>query len=116
MGKIDDLFGSMSFMLPEHVQALAEYYFEKTLIPQPLLEDDEKTEINYILNASRKFDYAITVIWWRPIKDHLGRIEMAWGWLQVVDMVRRQIKLKNDEEVWWIDLDRIVRVEETALQ
>jgi hypothetical protein len=114
MGLKDDLFGSMRIMLPEHVQALAEHAFEKTLIEQPQLEDDEKMEINYILNESRQLDYAITVSWWRPVKGHLGRIEMAWGWLQVIDMVRRQLKLKNDEDVWWIDIDRIVRVEKNV--
>ena len=48
MGKIDDLFGSMIFMLPEHSQALSEYYYEKTLIEQPVLEDDELEEINRV--------------------------------------------------------------------
>lgn len=110
MGKLDDLF-AVSFMLPEHNQALSDYYFEKILVEKPELEEDEKAEINRLLQESLQFDYAITVNWWKPIREDLGEILTFWGWLQRIDLANLQIKIISDEDVWWIDLDRIVKVE-----
>lgn len=110
MGKIDDLF-AVSFMLPEHNQALSDYYFEMTLVEKPDLEEDEKVEINRILQESLQLDYAVTVRWWKPVKGDLGEILTFWGWLKRIDLNKRQIKIISDEEFWWIDLDRIVKVE-----
>jgi len=113
MGKIDDIFGSMAFFLPEHAEALAQHAYEKTLVTQPILEDDELAEMNLTLYDSVRHDFAVSVSWFKPIKGHLGRIERAWGWVQRIDASRRQIKLVNDDDFWWIDVARIVKVEKT---
>ncbi|WP_340701619.1 YolD-like family protein [Brevibacillus borstelensis] len=110
MGKVDDLF-AMRWVLPEHNQALSDYYYEKTLVEKPELEEDEKVEINRLLQESLQLDYAVTVSWWKPVREDLGEIHASWGWLQRIDMPHRQIKLINDEEFWWINLDQIVKVE-----
>ncbi|KKX53289.1 YolD-like family protein [Brevibacillus borstelensis] len=110
MGRMDDLF-AMRWVLPEHNQALSDYYFEKTLVEKPELEEDEKAEINRLLQESLQLDYAITVSWFKPVREDLGEILTFWGWLQRIDLANRQIKIISDEDFWWINLDQIVKIE-----
>ncbi|USG65140.1 YolD-like family protein [Brevibacillus ruminantium] len=109
MGKMDDLF-AMRWVLPEHGQALSDYYFEKTLVEKPELEEDEKAEINRILQESLQLDYAITIIWWQQFREELGNTCSMWGIVKWIDQQGRRIKLMNDEEIQWIQMDQIVDI------
>ncbi|MED4586682.1 YolD-like family protein [Brevibacillus choshinensis] len=111
MGKIDDPFG-MKFILPEHTQALAHHYYKESLITQPTLEDDELAEINRIIHESVHQDYAITVTWFTPEVENRGSMLKEWGVVKRIDPIHKQIKLVNDEDFWWIDMHRIVKVDQ----
>jgi hypothetical protein len=108
-GKLEDLF-AMKWMLPEHRAMLYEYEQEKELIKAPVLEQDELTQFSYTINESMHEDQAVTIRWWKHVKDDLGTIEEAWGWVKTIDYNRKQLKLVNDWEFWWIDFHRIVSV------
>ncbi|MBO8165096.1 MAG: YolD-like family protein [Brevibacillus sp.] len=108
--KIDDVFGASRWMLPEHAAALIDYEFEKTLVRQPTIEEDELTEFNRLIYDSVHRDYAVTVQYWVPIRRNLGEIRTVWGWVKKIDATHKQIKVVNDEDVEWIDVNRIVGV------
>ncbi|UED78068.1 YolD-like family protein [Brevibacillus sp. DP1.3A] len=108
--KLDDLF-AMKWILPEHNQALSHHYYKSSLIPQPILEDDELVEMNRIIHESIQEDFAVSMSWFKPEVDDLGRMKTHWGWVQRVDTNRKQIKLVNDDGFWWIDFKRLVKVE-----
>lgn len=107
--KYDNPLG-MGFILPEHRQALHQHKEDKRLIPQPVLEEDELMELNFRIMDSRQYDYAVTVCWWYPVKEVLGEIRQMWGWVQRVDTTYKQLKLVNDEDFLWIDMDKIVQI------
>ncbi|WP_400163340.1 YolD-like family protein [Brevibacillus sp. TJ4] len=109
--KKDDLFASMRFVLPEQKEAYLEYVADLQLIPQPLLEADEIEEIQQTIRESIHFGQAIRVSWWRRTKGELGVAEEAWGWVRKIDPYQGQIKLVHDEEVHWIKLDQLLRVQ-----
>jgi len=112
MGKKDDLF-AMKFMLPEQVTALYDHYYEKSLATMPVIEEDELLEMNQVIQESIHDDFAITVKYFHPTRKQLGVVESFWGWVQRIDQVNRQIKLVNDEDIQWISMDKIVKVEAT---
>jgi len=109
--KKDNLFESMRFVLPEQKEAYLEHLAELQLIPQPLLEADEIEEIQQTIRDSIHFNQAIRVRWWKRTKGELGVAEEAWGWVQKIDTFQRQIKLVHDEDVHWIKLDTLLRVQ-----
>ncbi|MBG9799548.1 hypothetical protein ABD73_18115 [Brevibacillus laterosporus] len=44
-------------------------------------------------------------------KEGRGVIESAWGWVDKFDSTFKQIKLKTDEDFWWIPVEDVVSVE-----
>jgi hypothetical protein len=52
---------------------------DERLVPQPVLEEDELTEIHYWVIAAQQYDRALTVRWWHPIKNGLGEFRELWG-------------------------------------
>lgn len=109
-GKIDNIFGASRWMLPEHIEALHMYGYEKTLVKKPELADDELAEMNYRIHGSLRYDYAVTVRWWNRVKGDLGEIITMWGVVKTIDAVHRWIKVVNDEESAWIEIDDITDV------
>lgn len=109
-GKIEDRLG-MRFMLPEHVTALLDHDFVKTLVPQPMLDNQELEEINYKFMDSIHNDYAVCVSWWAPVRGELGQIKRSWGTVRIIPDLR-QIRLTRDDDVAFIRMDRIVSVSE----
>ncbi|WP_080597850.1 YolD-like family protein, partial [Rhodococcus rhodochrous] len=83
---------------------------DEKLCPMPILEQDELESIQYIIMDSARCDYAITVTWWQPVKEDLGKTCSMWGVVKWIDQNGRRIKLVNDEESQWIPMDRIVEV------
>lgn len=112
MGKIEDPF-VMKWILPEHATALFELSEDKKLVPKSILEEDELQEINFRIIDSIQYDYAVAIKWWKSTKGALGEYEQAWGWVKTVDHVTKRLKLVNDEDVWWIPMDKIVEVRES---
>lgn len=58
--KIDDLFTSSRFVLPEHRELYLEMQEEQKLAPRPEIEEDELAEMNFRIYDSVQYDYAIT--------------------------------------------------------
>ncbi|NGQ95520.1 YolD-like family protein [Brevibacillus sp. SYP-B805] len=109
MGKLDDLF-AMKFMLPEHRALLEEHEYVKTLVPKPIIDEQEFGEMNFRIYDSVQYDYAITVSYWRPVRGGLGVIESVFGTVQRIDAANRRIKIVNDWDFHWIDIERVVSV------
>lgn len=78
--KIDNLFGSSRFVLPEQRAALIEHNEVCTLVERPAIDDDDFGEMCFRVYDSTQYDYAITVKWFLPMKGDLGRLEEAWAW------------------------------------
>jgi len=112
MGKIDNLFAASRFVLPEQREAYLEHREDEKLIPQPTLEEDELQEIAFQIQDSIQFDAAVAVSWWKATKGKMGTTESAWGWVKKIDVANRQLKLVNDEDFWWIPLDKITSVKQ----
>lgn len=72
-------------------------------------------EMARMIEESRIDDFALIVTWFEPErtvgKEVLGSEETAWGWVQQIDMTRKQIKLVNDDGFWWIYFNRLMRIE-----
>ena len=113
MGKIDNLFEASRFILPEHKEGYLEWRRRENLIPQPIIEEDEYTEMCFQIQDSIQFDTAVTIHWWSATRVKMGVIESAWGWIDKIDTHSQQLKLKNDEEYWWIQLSKIISVRQT---
>lgn len=101
----------MSFILPEHAQALSDHYYCESLTTQPILEDDEMEEMNRLIQQSIHEDFAIRVTWFVPEIDARGHMETEWGWVKGNPSLG-QIKLVRDEDFWWINIRRLVRIEQ----
>ncbi|WP_068791791.1 YolD-like family protein [Brevibacillus laterosporus] len=99
------------FILPEHAEMLRQYHGDKKLIEKPIIEEDELAEFYYRISDSRQYDYALTISWWKETKEGRGVIESAWGWVEKFDSTYKQIKLKNDEDFWWIPVEDLVNIE-----
>lgn len=48
----------------------------------------------------------LTVRWWHPVKYDLGE----WGWVRDIDPTGQWIKVVNDEESVWIEVEKAVSV------
>jgi hypothetical protein len=108
--KIENLFASSRFVLPEHRELYLQLKEDDKLIPQPVLEQDELESFHYLIRDSGREDYAVTVTWWEPVKGNLGTTCSMWGVLKHLDSNNRRIKLVNDQETVWIEIDKIVDV------
>lgn len=98
------------FVLPEQRALYLEMQEDETLVPMPVLEQDELESMQYLIRDAAREDYAITVSWWQPTKGDLGKICSMWGVVKWIDTTARRIKLANDENVQWIPADTIIAV------
>ncbi|WP_235615827.1 YolD-like family protein [Brevibacillus reuszeri] len=108
--KIENLFGSMRWTLPEQRAALLDHYAERGLIEKPAVDDDEFGEICFRIYDSTQYDYAINVKWFVAQKGRLGTLEEAWGVVREIEAVRKRFKLANDSNSRWINVEDIVSV------
>lgn len=108
--KLTDLFAASRFVLPEHRAAYLEMRRDECLVPKPELAEDELTELHYRVLDAQQYDQALTVRWWHPVKNDLGEIRELWGWIKKIDTTGGRIKLGNDEEAVWLDVDMIIEV------
>ncbi|MGE7271708.1 YolD-like family protein [Brevibacillus panacihumi] len=108
--KIENLFGSSRWVLPEQRALYLQMKEDEKLILQPTLEQDELESFHYLIRDSAREDYAVTIAWWQPVKGELGRTCSLWGIVKWIDEHGRRIKLVNDEESIWIRMDNIISV------
>lgn len=101
---------SIRFVLPEQRALYLQMKEDEKLETMPVIEQDEFESFHYLIRDSARDDYAITVSWWNPIKGELGSICSMWGAVKWIYQNGRRIKLVNDEDSQWIDLDKITEV------
>lgn len=107
--KIENPF-SMRFVLPEQRELYLQLKEDEKLVSMPVIEQDELEGFHYTIRDSAREDYAITVTWWRKMKGNLGSTCSMWGAVKWIDQQGRRIKLTNDTDVQWINMDHIVDV------
>ncbi|WP_409178549.1 YolD-like family protein [Brevibacillus fortis] len=108
--KIDNLFGSSRFVLPEQRAALIEHNEVRTLVERPAIDDDDFGEMCFRVYDSTQYVYAITVKWFVPRKGELGKLEEAWGVVREIDAVSKRFKLVCDWDSQWINVEDLVAV------
>ncbi|MED4570295.1 YolD-like family protein [Brevibacillus agri] len=108
--KIDNMFAASRFVLPEQRELYLQVKEDEKLVPMPVIEQDELENFHYTIRDSGREDYAITVTWWRQVKGNLGSNCSMWGIVKWVDQQGRRIKLVNDTDVQWINMDCIIDV------
>ncbi|QRG66919.1 YolD-like family protein [Brevibacillus choshinensis] len=107
--KIENPF-SMRFVLPEQRELYLQLKEDEKLVSMPVIEQDELESFHYSIRDSAREDYAITVTWWRQVKGNLGSTCSMWGAVKWIDQQGRRIKIVNDTDVQWVNMDRIVDV------
>lgn len=100
----------MSFILPEHAQALYEHQYNKKLDKRPPIDEDDLAAMSVVIYESIQQDFAVKVSWFKAYKGELGKIYSEWG-VAKIDTAHRQIKLVRDDGVWWIPINDLVKVE-----
>ncbi|WP_409177521.1 YolD-like family protein [Brevibacillus fortis] len=93
--KIDNLFGSSRFVLPEQRELYLQMKEDDKLVSMPILEQDEMESLQYVLRDAAREDYPVTVSWWKPVKGNLGTTCTMWGVVKWIDQQGRRIKLVN---------------------
>lgn len=108
--KIDNLFATMRFVLPEQRELYLSMKEDDKLVPMPILEQDELETFDYLLRNAHQNEKAVSVTWWRHKKNGLGTICAMWGKVPWIDANTRKVKLLTDEDVQWIPMDTIIDV------
>ncbi len=108
--KIDNLFGSSRFVLPEQRELYLSMKEDDKLVPMPILEQDELESFHYQLRDAGRENYAVAITWWKREKNGFGTTCRMWGKVEWVDTNSRKVKLLTDEDVQWIPMDTIIDV------
>ena len=77
---------------------------------KPMIDDQEFGEMNFLIYDSTQYDYAITIDYWVSVRDEKGRIESAFGVIKSIDPTLKRIKLVNDWDINWIELESVISV------
>ncbi|WP_158642180.1 YolD-like family protein [Brevibacillus laterosporus] len=103
--KINDLFGSMRMVLPE------QHRRELSLLPKPDLDHDEIMAINYRLTESKRYNFEITVKYWREVSENGGEFLTVRGVAKSFDTIMKQVRIEEENGDWtWIDFGNIASV------
>lgn len=108
--KVDNIFAASRWVLADQRATYLQLKGDQKLIPQPVLEQDELESFHFLVRDSAREDYAISVSWWQPVKGDLGKNCSMWGVVKWIDQNARRVKLVNDEDSQWIEMDRITDV------
>jgi len=79
-------------------------------VTKPMIDDQEFGEMNFLIYDSTQYDYAITIDYWVSVRDEKGRIESAFGVIKSIDPTLKRIKLVNDWDINWIELESVISV------
>jgi hypothetical protein len=108
--KIDDLFGSMRMILPEHKAEIQRMNVERDLVERPVVDEIDFDENCFRIYDSTQYDYAINVKWFREVRGGLGVYETAWGVVKEIDADKRRFRLVSDWDSVWIRVEDVVSV------
>ncbi|MDC0764882.1 YolD-like family protein [Brevibacillus sp. AG] len=108
--KIDNLFGSSRFVLPEQRELYLQMKEDDKLVPMPVIEQDEHESFDYRLREAQQSEKAVSITWWQHKKNELGTICTMWGAVPGINENTRKVKLLTVEDVQWIPMDTIIDV------
>jgi YolD-like protein len=108
--KIDDLFGSMRMILPEHKAEIQRMNAERGLVERPVVDEIDFDENCFRIYDSTQYDYAISVKWFREVRSGLGVYETTWGVVKEIDANNRRFRLVSDWNSTWIRIEDVVSV------
>lgn len=109
--KINDLFGSMRMVLPEQREWYLKHRRELSLLPKPDLDHDEIMAINYRLTESKRYNFEITVKYWREVSENGGEFLTVRGVAKSFDTIMKQVRIEEESGEWtWIDFGNIASV------
>ena len=80
-----------SIMLPEHVEALKQMFAEEERKEKPLLDEQKKMEIDFLLQIALNNDSTVEIKYYANY-DY----QSIKGKLLMVDMLNRSLKLESD--------------------
>ncbi|ERM19944.1 YolD-like family protein [Brevibacillus laterosporus] len=103
--KINDLFGSMRMVLPEQREWYLKHRRELSLLPKPDLDHD------YRLTDSKRYNFEITVKYWREVSENGGEFLTVRGVAKSFDTIMKQVRIEEENGDWtWIDFGNIASV------
>jgi len=102
--KLDNIWECSRFMLPEHERRIQQENNDRDLRKKPELDDQELGSIERVLAKSMEDHSPVTLILFRPNRDHECR-----GIVMSVDQHLQRIKLRWTDQHWdWIPLSDII--------
>ncbi|MFG0217293.1 hypothetical protein ACFU8X_30070 [Brevibacillus porteri] len=84
---------------------LYEHHCELVATPLPPVDPDALAEMYVVIYDSVRKDYAINVSW------HEDCIRREWGVVKDIDRIVNKIKLVRVDGVWWVPVEKLLRVE-----
>lgn len=93
-------------MLPEHVRAIQQHHKEFQKQEKPILDEQEIERFSGILSDAIKHKKIVKIKLFDSYHDRVT------GKIQKVDTERRQIKIRNQEEILWIQFNEIIDIDE----
>lgn len=105
MKKLESIWGSSRFMLPEHMQSISREMQDQGRRNKPVLDPDEWELIDQALGYSMSEREQITIVLFDPFTDIKVR-----GIVHRVNLPMRQIKIQMEEDYCWIKMDDVIRI------
>ncbi|MFC8689617.1 hypothetical protein [Brevibacillus porteri] len=84
---------------------LYEHHYESVATPLPPVDPDALAKMYVVIYDSVRKDYAINVSW------HADCIRREWGVVKDIDRIVNKIKLVRVDGVWWVPVEKLLRVE-----
>jgi YolD-like protein len=69
--KIEDVFGSIRMILPEHKAEIQQMNVESVLVERPIIDEEDFGEMCFLVYDSTQYNYPITVKWFREVQSGL---------------------------------------------
>jgi hypothetical protein len=103
--KITDgnIFEAMRLVLPEHRELMRQSEQERTKRKQPILSEDEWTEMGYILGEALQYQYKIRVTIFDPTQNVVR---------EGVPVIKNgELRLQTDEGIYRVPMKKVVKIE-----
>jgi hypothetical protein len=103
--KITDgnIFEAMRLMLPEHRELMRQSEQERTKQEQPILSEDEWTEMGYILGEALQYKSKIRVTLFDPSQN------VVWEGVPVIK--NGELRLQTDEGICRVPMKKVMKIE-----
>ncbi|WP_062048256.1 YolD-like family protein [Bacillus sp. JCM 19034] len=96
----------MQFILPEHSEALQQWYSEQDKVPKPSLDEQVITEIGFVMMDSLNNEIDVKVVYWKD-----GFIKEVIGIIDRVDRQQKYMKILTKDDIITIKVDCLMSVD-----